>query len=139
TVAIALGACIAAARWSAGQEPPAPKKELPLGEFRPRSSLRTPDRTPLHAKFPVIDVHTHFRVRTRQSPEMLRDYVAVMNRQNVAVCVSLDGGIGDLIDEHRRHLEEENANRFLVFANLDFRGKGNEKDPATWDCNRADF
>ena len=27
----------------------------------------------------------------------------------------------------------------MVFANLDFRGKGNEKDPATWDCNRDDF
>ncbi len=137
--ASALSASVLLAQEPTGQEPAVPTKDLPLGEFRPRSKIRTPNRTPSRAKFPVVDIHTHFRVRTRQSTELLRDYVAVMNRQNIAVCVSLDGGMGDAIDEHRRHLEEHNVSCFLVFANLDFRGKGTEKEPATWDCNRPDF
>lgn len=142
SLGFAAGAILGAnshAQEKTAQEGAAAKKDLPLAEFRPRAKIRTPHRTPPHAKFSVIDVHTHFRNRTRQSPEMLRDYVAAMNRQNIAACVSLDGEIGDAIDEHRKHLETDHAKRFLVFANLDFRGKGDEKAPATWDCNRDDF
>lgn len=137
TSAVAGGRVVA--QEKSPQDVAAPKKDLPLSEFRPLTKIRTRNRTPPHAKFPVIDVHTHFRVRTRQSAEMLRDYVAVMDRQNIACCVSLDGEMGDAIAEHRQHLEPEHAKRFMVFANLDFRGKGDAKAPATWDCNRDDF
>lgn len=139
---LATGVGLAAAGKGGGkiaaQEPEKPKA-LPLSDFRPEPRLRTPDRTPLHAKFPVVDIHTHFRIRTRQSREMLRDFVQLMDRNRIAVCVSLDGGIGDAIDEHRQHLEEDYPQRFLVFANLDFRGKGAADDPRTWDCNQPDF
>lgn len=135
----AISASALPAQELSNPSPDSPKKDLPLGDFRPRTKLRTPNRTPPRAKYPVIDIHTHFRVRTRQSTELLRDYVSVMNRQNIAACVSLDGGIGDAIDEHRHHLESEHSDRFLVFANLDFRGKGKENEPSTWDCNRPDF
>ena len=47
------------------------------------------------AKFPVVDVHFHPRVRFHENPQMLDDFVKVMDRQNIAVCVSLDGQMGD--------------------------------------------
>jgi predicted TIM-barrel fold metal-dependent hydrolase len=70
---------------------------------------------------------------------MLEDYVSAMDQHNIAVCVSLDGEMGTAIDDHRAHFERDHKNRFVVFANLDFRGKGAEKEPASWECNQTDF
>jgi predicted TIM-barrel fold metal-dependent hydrolase len=56
----------------------------------------------------------------------------------VALCVSLDGGMGDALDEHLAYLAPHEG-RFLVFANIDWRGDGRDDDPASWDCHRPDF
>jgi hypothetical protein len=60
------------------------------------------DRT--RAKFPVVDIHTHFRHRFRGSAEELAAWVQLMDRNNIAVCVSLDGQWGELLDEHAKLL-----------------------------------
>ena len=50
-------------------------RELLLRHFRPQPTLKV-RQTPLtEAKFPVVDVHTHFRIRTQQSPEALDEFV----------------------------------------------------------------
>ena len=46
------------------------------------------------AKMPVVDVHTHFFYRLRKSYESLDEFVRLMDRNNIAVCVSLDGKLG---------------------------------------------
>jgi predicted TIM-barrel fold metal-dependent hydrolase len=61
-----------------------------------------------------------------------------MDRNNVALCVSLDGGLGDKLAEHQKYLSKY-ADRFLVFANIDWQGEGRADDPKTWDCHREDF
>ncbi|HEY2251217.1 MAG TPA: amidohydrolase family protein, partial [Planctomycetaceae bacterium] len=91
------------------------------------------------ARFPVVDVHFHPRIRYHQSPQLLDDFVKVMDRQNIAVCVSLDGQMGDSFLEHRKYLWDKYRDRFVIFANIDWRGDGRESDPATWDCQRPDF
>lgn len=113
-------------------------RELSLSNFRPKSMLKVPQTRIERAKFPVVDVHTHFRIRTHSSPEALEEFVRVMDRNHIALCVSLDGGLGDQLDEHAKYLSKY-ADRFVMFANLDWQGEGKADDPASWDCQRPDF
>lgn len=113
-------------------------RDLSLSNFRPQAMLKVPTTKIERAKFPVVDVHTHFKIRTRGSREMLDEYVAVMDRNHIALCVSLDGGFGDELAEHQKYLAKH-ASRFLVFANIPWQGAGKADDPATWDCQREDF
>jgi predicted TIM-barrel fold metal-dependent hydrolase len=113
-------------------------RPLALENFRPKSQLRVP-RTELRgARFAAVDVHVHPRIRFRHQPALLDDFVRVMDEQNVALCVSLDGGMGDDLEEHLAYLAPH-AGRFVVFATIDWRGDGRDEDPASWDCHRSDF
>jgi predicted TIM-barrel fold metal-dependent hydrolase len=114
-------------------------RQLLLENFRPRPMLKVPQHLLAQAKFRVVDVHTHFRQKFHGSTEALGDWVRLMDRNHIAVCVSLDGQWGDLFDEHAKLLWTEHRNRFVIFANIDWQGAGNGDDPATWDCNRPDF
>jgi predicted TIM-barrel fold metal-dependent hydrolase len=92
-----------------------------------------------HARFPAIDVHTHFRFRFHHSREALDDFVKVMDRNHIAVCVSLDGQLGESLEEHKHYLWDKYPNRFAIFANIDWQGNGKPDQPETWDCQREDF
>ena len=114
-------------------------RDLSVLNFRPLSMLKVP-QTPLeHAKFPVVDVHTHFRYRTKGSTDALDEYVRVMDRNQIALCVSLDGGLGEEFAEHQKYLWTQYAERFVIFANIDWRGAGAADDPSTWACQRPEF
>ena len=114
-------------------------RDLLLKNFRPKTKLRVQQTDLQRAKFPVVDVHTHFRFRFRHSPEQLDAFVELMDRNNIAVCVSLDGQLGDDFREHAAYLWTKFPNRFLIFANIDWQGDGAADDPATWACHRDDF
>jgi predicted TIM-barrel fold metal-dependent hydrolase len=113
-------------------------RDLLLNNFRPRPTLRVAHTNLTRAKFPVVDVHTHFRIRTHHSPEQLDQFVALMDRNNIALCVSLDGQLGDAFVEHQQYLSKY-RDRFLIFANLDWMGDGKSDRPETWSVNRDDF
>lgn len=113
-------------------------RDLALDRFRPTAQLIAPRTAITQAKYPAVDIHVHPRWRLRSDPARLEEFVRVMDAQNVALCVSLDGGIGDAFDEHVAFLAPY-AERFLVFANVDWLGDGDLEDPATWDCHRPDF
>ncbi len=124
------------------QDPPLDGREgrqLLLENFRPQLLLKVPQSRLRGAKFPAIDLHSHFRIRTKHSAEQLDAFVQVMDRQGIALCVSQDGLLGDKIDEHAKYLLTKYPDRFAMFANLDWQGAGQADDPATWDCNRPDF
>jgi predicted TIM-barrel fold metal-dependent hydrolase len=116
-----------------------PARELPLADFRPRPMLKVDEHKLARAKFPVVDVHVHPKFRFRQSPELLDDFVKLMDAQNIAVCASLDGGMGEAFEEHEKYLWTKYRERFVIFANIDWRGSGKPDEPATWDCQREDF
>jgi predicted TIM-barrel fold metal-dependent hydrolase len=113
-------------------------RQLLLENFRPQSLLKVPHTVLKGAKFPAIDIHSHLKVRLKHSPEQLDAFVQVMDRQGIALCVSLDGGLGENIDEHANYLKKY-PDRFAMFANLDWQGTGKADDPKSWDCNRPDF
>jgi predicted TIM-barrel fold metal-dependent hydrolase len=115
-------------------------RPLALDQFRPQPMLRVEEHRLARAKFPVVDVHVHPRVRLTRSPaKELDDFVRTMDEQNIAACVSLDGGLGDAFEEHKTFLWTRYRDRFVIFANIDWRGSGAADKPATWDCNRPDF
>lgn len=112
---------------------------LPLIEFRPAPRLHV-KQTPLQAaKFPVIDTHSHFEIRLRHDDAALENFIKIMNRNQIAICVSLDGTLGSKLQEHLDWLRRKAPNRFAVFANIDFVGRGERDKPNTWDCNQPDF
>lgn len=114
-------------------------RPLALDQFQPKSSLRLSDHRPQHAKFPVVDVHVHPRLKLHSNVEQLDEFVRVMDQQNIAVCVSLDGQLGDKLEEHKKLLWTKHRDRFVIFANLDWLGGGKREDPSSWDCHRPDF
>ena len=114
-------------------------RDLALRLFRPEPSVKLRRSVVERARWPVVDIHTHFRVKTRHSVETRDAYVELMDRNGIAVCVSLDGGWGEQLEEHAAHLWERYRDRFVIFANIDWRGQGRETEPATWDCQRPEF
>ena len=114
-------------------------RELLLKNFRPKMQLEVAEHLRIKAAFPVVDVHTHFFYKLRSSQQALDDYVAIMNRNRIAVSVSLDGSLNGRLEEHVKFLWSKYKDRFVIFANVDWRGDGIEENPASWACHRAGF
>lgn len=114
-------------------------RPLALENFRPKAQLVLPRSEITRAKFPVVDVHVHPKIRFRHAPEELDAFVRTMDEQNIAVCVSLDGGLGDDLQEHRDYLWTKYRDRFVIFANLDWQGTGRKDEPASWAVNQPGF
>ncbi|MGI9429087.1 MAG: amidohydrolase family protein [Bythopirellula sp.] len=114
-------------------------EKLQIDQFQPRSSLRLPENRPQRAKFPVVDVHVHPRIKLHSNPEQLDEYVRLMDQQNIAVCISLDGQLGEALEEHKQLLWTKHRDRFVIFANINWIGGGSKQDPGSWDCHRPDF
>lgn len=114
-------------------------RELTLDRFRPQSMLRVDEHHLKRARFPVVDVHVHPRVKMHEDPGQLDELVRIMDAQNVAVCVSLDGRLGEHFVEHAKFLNAKYVDRFVIFANVEWQGSGRADDPATWDCLRPEF
>jgi predicted TIM-barrel fold metal-dependent hydrolase len=100
--------------------PSASANRSPLSEFRPAPAMKVKETLLNSAKFPVVDIHSHFFIRGRHDPAFLSQYVTVMDRNNIAVSVSLDGTLGRRLDEHLAYLWKDYRDRFAVFANIDW-------------------
>ncbi|MEZ6089832.1 MAG: amidohydrolase family protein [Pirellulaceae bacterium] len=123
----------------ASTAPSAENEELQLRDFRPMAKLRVAENPRDHAKFPVVDVHTHLSYRLHDDPESLDAFVELMDRNQVAVCVSLDGRLGAPLQRHIEYLWSKYRDRFVIFMNIDWQGDGADDNPATWACNQPGF
>ncbi|TWT52794.1 Amidohydrolase [Rubripirellula amarantea] len=116
-----------------------PSDGMLLKDFRPESKLRVAETIMTTAKFPVVDVHTHFHYKFHDSAEAIDDFVAMMDRNNIAMCISLDGQLGGQWERHRQFLWGKHRDRFAIFLNVNWMGDGEADDPATWACHRPGF
>src|SRR5262249_11323052 len=57
-------------------------RNLLLENFRPKPMLKVPEHILSRARFPVVDVHTHFRHKFHGSAEELDNWVRLMDRNN---------------------------------------------------------
>ena len=114
-------------------------RNLALQQFHPRAMLRVEQHQLQHAKFPVVDAHSHLLYKLPKVYGQIENYLEVMDRHRIAVSVSLDGRLGDQLQQHRELVWPKHHARFLIFANIDWVGDGNQDDPSTWACHREDF
>lgn len=98
-----------------------PAQIMDFESYNPQSTLVVPGNEIKKAAFPFIDVHSHQRdMGTRD----LSGLIADMDDMNMAVMVNLSGGSGDRLSQAVENINKNYANRFVVFANVDFDGVG---------------
>lgn len=90
-----------------------------IEEFEPRSTLVVPAHRVTRARFPLIDVHNHQRGGT---PEQADRLIKEMDALNLRVMVNLSGGFGERLKQNVQALKGRYADRFAVFANINFSG-----------------
>ena len=114
-------------------------KQITLSEFLPEPKVSGKVSGLKKASVPVIDIHSHFYNRMKHDPDQLDAFVKLMDRNNIALCVSLDGRLGSRLDEHIEYLWSKYENRFAIFTNVNWAGHGSFDEPATMDCHQPDF
>src|SRR5437870_4638015 len=105
-------------RPAEGREPEL--KPPTIREFKPKSTLVTPQHPVPRAKFPVIDIHSH-----QSTPISAGEYDRVMkgmDENNLQVLVNLSGGWGDRLRQGVDALRaSRHKDRMVLFANINFR------------------
>ena len=108
-------------RLSAGQS--GDIRQLKLGDWQPRSMLKTRQSTIEKPAFPVIDVHNHLGGGgDRLGADRVGHYLAEMDAAGVRTVVNLDGGWGEKLKQTLSALDQAHPGRFLTFALLDYSG-----------------
>ncbi len=98
--------------------------------YSPPSTLVVPGKPVTKAKYPFIDVHNH----QFQMPTMdLGTLITEMDKMNMKVMVNLSGQSGEAIKKSATNIKSNYPNRFIVFANIDFKNVGE----AGWSENAA--
>jgi uncharacterized protein len=92
-------------------------------KYNPISTLVVAEHKITKAKFPFIDVHNH----QWNMPTMdLNSLIKEMDKMNMKVMVNLSGQSGNNIVQSIKNIKDNFPKRFIVFANIDFTGVGQE-------------
>jgi predicted TIM-barrel fold metal-dependent hydrolase len=103
--------------------------DLPLGAFRPRSSLKTPVHSIEKPRFPVIDYHNHL---DSQRPS---DLLKVMDACDVEILVNITMQVGQTALEGMDRLHQSAPDRFSTIGWMDWTGIDRD-DFAEVSCQR---
>jgi predicted TIM-barrel fold metal-dependent hydrolase len=116
----ASGEDVQIAAPSTPQAAPAPKADLLLVDFQPRSMLHVGQTAIERPKFPVIDIHTHLSftrndgaVRYTGTPD---EALTVMERRGIRTMVNLTGGWGDGLAQTIARFDRAHPGRFMTFT-----------------------
>lgn len=93
---------------------------MTVDEYEPRSGLVVPQHPLTRAKYPFIDVHTHYDVLMPR--QKLDELVAELDRINLKIAVDLSGGSGTRLAAGVKNMKGAYQNRFVIFANLNYEG-----------------
>ena len=105
-------------------------QEMGFEEYNPKSTLVVPENPTPRAKYTFVDVHSH---HFRMEEQDLSELVADMDAMNMGIMVNLSGGSGEKLQAKLKNVNEHYPNRFVIFANVDFKGVGS----ADWGENAA--
>jgi uncharacterized protein len=95
--------------------------KMDFEKYNPPSTLVVPEHKLAKAKFPFIDVHNH----QFDMPDMdLGTLITDMDKLNMKVMVNLSGESGATLQKSLTNVKQHFPNRFIVFANIDFKGVG---------------
>jgi uncharacterized protein len=126
-VAAALATPVAQQPQTPGQIRPRPAEgrqpEFPpptIREYKPKSTLVTPEHLVPRAKFPVIDIHSH--QPTPIPADQFKKVVDAMDALNLRLLINLSGSFGDRLHKGIDAIRSSPyKNRMVLFANIDFR------------------
>ena len=90
---------------------------MDIEEYEPVSTLRVPHHNLTHARFPFIDVHNHQWIMPIQNLDKL---VVDMDSLHMGVMVNLSGFRGKFLEWSLNNVKKHQANRFVIFMNLNF-------------------
>ena len=108
-------------RPAEGREPEWPPPTI--REYKPRSTLVTPQHLVSRAKFPVIDIHSHHP--TPISPEQYEKVVKAMDQLNIRLIINLSGRWGERLRNGLAVIKNSPyPDRMVLFANIDFSNVG---------------
>ena len=98
--------------------------------YNPPSTLVVPEHKTMRARFPFIDIHNHqFGMPSMDLSVLIKE----MDQMNMRVMVNLSGQSGEAIQRSVDNIGKSYPGRFVVFANVDFKGVGN----ADWGAKAA--
>lgn len=121
---LTLHLCLASVVPSVTAQAPAPPAEpapiMSFEDYEPRSTLVVPEHPKTRSRFPFIDVHNH-QDSDEMTQEQVEQLVKDMDALNMAVLVNLSGGNGETFQKGLANLRAKHPNRFVQFANVDFR------------------
>jgi uncharacterized protein len=99
------------------------QQKMDFEKYEPISTLVVPGKEIKRAKYPFIDVHNHqFGMPNMNLAGLIKD----MDSLNMTVMVNLSGESGESIIKSVKNIKQNYPKRFIVFANIDFKGIGNE-------------
>jgi uncharacterized protein len=105
-------------RPAQGREPEL--KPPTIREYKPKSTLVAPQHQVPHARFPVIDIHSH-----QPTPISNDEFARVakgMDDNNLRVLVNLSGSYGDRLRDGLEAIRKSSySDRMVLFANINFR------------------
>ena len=99
------------------------QEKMDFEKYNPTSTLVVSEHKVTKARFPFIDVHCH----QESMPSMdLSGLIKEMDKLNMKVMVNLSGRSGTSIVQSAKNIKDNYPKRFIVFANVDFSGVGQE-------------
>jgi len=99
------------------------QEKMDFEKYNPASTLVVSENKVIKAKFPFIDVHCH----QESMPSMdLGGLIKEMEKLNMKVMVNLSGRSGNSIVQSAKNIKDNYPKRFIVFANVDFSGVGQD-------------
>lgn len=99
------------------------QQKMDFEKYDPVSTLVVPGHPLKKAKFPFIDVHNHQR---GMGSGNLENLTSQMDALNMKVMVNLSGGNGSELKKMTDNVKANAPKRFIIFANIDFSGIGEE-------------
>lgn len=98
-------------------------QDLSFEEYNPIPTLVVPGDSILKAKFRFIDVHGH---QYNMPEQDLAPVILAMDSLNMGIMVNLSGRSGEDLKKSVANIKDHFPNRFAVFANIDFKGVGED-------------
>lgn len=108
-----------------------------LRDYAPTPTLRVKQTKLTQAKFPAIDVHSHFGVRLKGDTKAYHAYVESMTRNRIALSISFDAPLGN--EEDHLAFLKPHQDRVGFFVHIDFEQTKTRDDPKTFAVNQPDF
>lgn len=106
------------------EESAAQSENMTVEEFEPRSTLVVKEHPLSRAKFPFVDVHSHWFRAPTMTQGAVDSLIMQMDGMNMGVLVNLSGGWGENLAGAVSNMEKKYPNRIVTFANVDFDSVG---------------